>query len=102
MLFSTKKQLMANITTVAIYPPCCLRAVVLMVAVLVMWPDLSTSLEQTEVGIVRKTAQSDLIFTGGLLWKTSSCPSMLCCAVTCVSDERCVCFTVTKATATGR
>ena len=50
---------------------------------------------------VRVVAESDRVFSQGLLW-TAPCSSLLRCAETCLSDRLCVCFTVTCKNTTGR
>ena len=89
---------MTKITTVIISPSC-LRVVVLLM-VMMIGPHNSASLEHKGVAM-HKGAQGNLIFTENLLWSIVR-PSVLSCAVTCVSDHNCVCFTVTKTASTGR
>jgi len=88
---------MAKIIGTAIFPSC-LWAVILLV--LLVWLRPSSGLGHRNVRM-HKTPQTDLIFTEDLLWATV-CPSVLDCAVSCVSDSQCVSFTVTRTTRAGR
>ena len=88
---------MANIIRTAIFPS---RLWVIILLVLVVWLRPSSGLERRNFRM-HKSPQTDLIFTEDLLW-AAVYPSVLACAVSCVSNSQCVCFTVTRTTRAGR
>ncbi|KAK7494585.1 hypothetical protein BaRGS_00014238 [Batillaria attramentaria] len=76
-----------------------LRTALLFVGWVVLVVRPSRAVIREDLG-VRKSDVADLIFTQELLWSTTV-PSLIACAADCMTDDSCVCFTLSAKSGSG-